>query len=104
MDKTCRAQSRAKIERLENMRGGLRKQTTDAVETATQQHREACELRLARIQNGAEPSHRNGPWPVELIEFSEGGWQWRSQSGRTSPRFRSENAAKEWRQMHPAWD
>ncbi len=34
--------------------------TTDAVEIATALHKEQCELRLARIMNGAEPSHRNG--------------------------------------------
>jgi hypothetical protein len=33
---------------------------TDAVEVATALHKEACELRLARIQNGKEPSHQNG--------------------------------------------
>jgi hypothetical protein len=34
--------------------------TTDAVEIATALHKEQCELRLARIMNGAEPSHQNG--------------------------------------------
>lgn len=34
---------------------------TDAVELAASQHKEQCELRLARIANGAEPGHRNGP-------------------------------------------
>ena len=38
---------------------------TDAVEEATALHAEACELRLARIQNGKEPSHQNGPWPTK---------------------------------------
>lgn len=36
---------------------------TDAVEQAREEHKEACELRLARIQNGADPAHKNGPWP-----------------------------------------
>jgi hypothetical protein len=36
---------------------------TDAVEQACALHKEACERRLARIQNGAEPAHKNGPWP-----------------------------------------
>lgn len=34
--------------------------TTDAVESAAALHKEQCELRLARIANGAEPSYRNG--------------------------------------------
>lgn len=34
--------------------------TSQAVETAAALHKEACELRLARIMNGTEPSHRNG--------------------------------------------
>jgi hypothetical protein len=34
--------------------------TTDAVEIATALHKEQCELRLARIMNGAEPEMRNG--------------------------------------------
>jgi hypothetical protein len=43
---------------------------TDAVENAAALHKEACELRLARIANGAEPSHKNGtpyPEPKEKI-------------------------------------
>jgi hypothetical protein len=32
-----------------------------AVEEAKALHAEACERRLARIQNGKEPSHINGP-------------------------------------------
>lgn len=36
--------------------------TTPAVEKAAQEDKEAAELRLARIQNGAEPGHKNGPW------------------------------------------
>ena len=31
-----------------------------AVDQATAKHKEACELRLARIMNNAEPSHKNG--------------------------------------------
>jgi hypothetical protein len=34
--------------------------STSAVEDALALHKEACELRLARIQNGKEPSHVNG--------------------------------------------
>jgi hypothetical protein len=86
------------------MRGGLRREPTNAVELATEAHRIECEQRLARIQNGAEPSHRNTPWPVRLINFTEGGAQWQSDSGRKSPRFRSESAAEEWRVTHPKWD
>lgn len=38
--------------------------TTDAVEKAAAEHREACETRLARIQNGKDPDYKNGtPWP-----------------------------------------
>lgn len=33
---------------------------TDAVEAIKAQNAEAAELRLARITNGAEPSHQNG--------------------------------------------
>jgi hypothetical protein len=34
--------------------------TTGAVESARARDKEAAELRLARIQNGKEPSHKNG--------------------------------------------
>jgi hypothetical protein len=33
---------------------------SSAVEEVKAKHKEACELRLARIQNNAEPSHKNG--------------------------------------------
>jgi len=33
---------------------------SEAVERAKRRHAEECELRLARIQNGAEKSHQNG--------------------------------------------
>jgi hypothetical protein len=36
---------------------------TKTVEDAAAKHKEECEQRLARIQNGKEPSHKNGPWP-----------------------------------------
>ncbi len=36
------------------------KQKGDAAEWALAQHKEASELRLARIMNNAEPSHKNG--------------------------------------------
>jgi hypothetical protein len=36
---------------------------TPAVEKARDLHREECERRLAKIQNGADPEHKNGPWP-----------------------------------------
>ncbi len=39
---------------------GKNSKFTDAVEDATALHAEACELRLARIMNGKEPSHQNG--------------------------------------------
>lgn len=32
----------------------------DATLAAKELHKEACELRLARIMNGKEPSHQNG--------------------------------------------
>jgi hypothetical protein len=32
----------------------------DAVDEANALRKEQCELRLARIQNGKEPSHKNG--------------------------------------------
>lgn len=36
---------------------------TPAIERARALDKEAAELRLARIQNGCEPSHKNGtPW------------------------------------------
>jgi hypothetical protein len=45
---------------------GLPSRTTEAVEAAKARHAEACECRLARIQNGKEPSHKNGtPYPVK---------------------------------------
>lgn len=37
---------------------------TDAVEAVQANNKEAAELRLARIMNGAEPSHQNGVPPV----------------------------------------
>lgn len=33
---------------------------TGAVEDAAARHKEECELRLARIQNGKEPGYKNG--------------------------------------------
>jgi len=42
------------------MRGNICKEPTDAVEQAKRLHAEACELRLARIQNGAHPEYKNG--------------------------------------------
>jgi hypothetical protein len=86
------------------MRGNIRKEPTDTVELARVRHAEECELRLARIQNGAEPGHRNGPWPIELIHVDNSGWRWFSQSGRKSPSFRSEQNARDWRAAHPKWD
>lgn len=79
---------------------------TDAVEKARDLQREAAELRLARIQNGADPAHKNGPWPVVLTHLTGEvkGWQWTSDSGRKSPIFRGEQAAKDWRTAHPQWD
>lgn len=85
------------------MRGNLRREPTDEVELARVRHSEECELRLARIQNGAEPSHKNGAHVVTLVSL-EKGCQWSSTSGRKSPAFRSVVAADEWRQTHPAWD
>ncbi len=32
----------------------------DATLAAKERHKEECELRLARIMNGAEPAYRNG--------------------------------------------
>lgn len=40
---------------------GYEPRATDTVEQAAALHKEACELRLARIMNGKEPSHQNGP-------------------------------------------
>jgi hypothetical protein len=34
--------------------------SSDATEQAEAIHKEKCELRLARIMNGKEPSHKNG--------------------------------------------
>ena len=50
------------------MRGGRfqeygRPTGLDAVDEANAIRKEECELRLARIQNGKEPSHKNTPWP-----------------------------------------
>ena len=48
------------------MRGGRTQQLvntgskTDAVERAKAEHKENCELRLAKIQNGADPKYKNG--------------------------------------------
>lgn len=53
------------------MRGNLGKQTTNAVEEAAARHKEKCELRLARIQNGKEPSHKNTPWTQGLSEDTD---------------------------------
>ena len=80
---------------------------TNAVEAAAALHKEACELRLARIQNGAEPTHKNGAHVVTLVSLeAEGkrGWQYQSTSGRKSGVFRGKQAAQEWRMLHPAWD
>jgi hypothetical protein len=105
MDEARSVPLRPQIERLEsNMRGGLRKERTDAVEIATEQHREACELRLARIQNGAEPSHQNGAHTVTLVSAGTGGCRWTSTSGRQSPIFRGQATATDWRRSHPKWD
>lgn len=76
---------------------------TDAVETAAALHKEACETRLARIQNGADPLHKNGAHVVTL-ERGECSWRWVSTSGRKSPIFKRESTATSWRQTHPAWD
>lgn len=35
----------------------------DGQEKAHQKYKEECEQRLAKIQNGADPKHKNGPWP-----------------------------------------
>lgn len=46
--------------------------TTDAVDKAAAKHAEDCARRLARIQNHAEPSHVNGPWPGQKpVEIKE---------------------------------
>lgn len=34
--------------------------SSDATEKAAALHKEACELRLARIMNGKEPKYKNG--------------------------------------------
>jgi len=89
------------------VRGNIRKEPTDAVELATARHKEACELRLARIQNGAEPSHKNGAHTVQLFAVvvdDKAGWQWHSTSGRKSPVFKGHSRANEWRRTHPQWD
>jgi hypothetical protein len=89
------------------MRGYIRQEPTDEVEKARVRHSEECELRLARIQNGAEPSHKNGPHVVKLFAVvieGKAGWQWQSTSGRVSPVFRGHTRADEWRTSHPAWD
>lgn len=85
------------------MRGNIRKEPTDSVELARVRHAEECELRLARIQNGAEPSHKNGHM-VELKSLEGGGLQWVSTSGRKSPKFRGQATATDWRRAHPQWD
>jgi hypothetical protein len=36
---------------------------SNPVERAREEHKEECEQRLAKIQNGADPEHKNGPWP-----------------------------------------
>lgn len=78
---------------------------TDAVEQSVQEHREACELRLARIQNGAEPSHQNGAYTVALVRGpGDTGYQWTSTSGRKTAVFRGKQTAEDWRRLHPAWD
>lgn len=40
--------------------GAPESRVCQAVEQAKARHKEECELRLARIQNGKEPSHQNG--------------------------------------------
>jgi len=93
------------------MRGGLRREPTDAVEQARELHAIECEQRLARIQNGVEPTHQNTHHEVRLETHvitdplvDKRGWRWVSSSGRKSPNFRSKDRADEWRQMHPKWD
>jgi hypothetical protein len=89
------------------MRGYIRQEPTDEVEKARVRHAEACELRLARIQNGAEPGFKNGPWEVTLSKIEKDGksaWQFSSASGRKSPVFRTQRLAEDWRAEHPKWD
>jgi hypothetical protein len=55
------------------MRGGkfqeyARTTGLDAVDEANALRKEQCELRLARIQNGKEPNHKNGPWASHTQE------------------------------------
>lgn len=81
--------------------------TTDAVEEAVENRRIQAEQRLARIQNGMEPSHQNGQHLITLEECTTNGpkhFIYTSTSGRKSPKFRSRQAAEEWRQTHPKWD
>lgn len=40
----------------------------DAVDKAAQAHKEACELRLARIQNGQHPEYQNGVQSEQRIK------------------------------------
>jgi hypothetical protein len=86
------------------MRGNLGKQTTYAVEAAAQTHKEACELRLARITNGAEPSQKNGHEVRLVITGPGNACQWQSTSGRKTQIFRGPAGANDWRRTHPAWD
>lgn len=81
--------------------------SSNAVESAAARHKEECEQRLARIQNGAEPSHKNGAFVVTLyvvVEDGKAGLQWQSTSGRKSPIFRGTHRAEDWRKSHPQWD
>lgn len=47
--------------------------TTDAVERAVAENKEECELRLARIANGADPVYKNGPIRSKLKEKAGNG-------------------------------
>lgn len=38
----------------------IRSHGTDVVENFARKHREDCQLRLARIANGADPKYKNG--------------------------------------------
>lgn len=49
---------RGSYQRFFAVRGDSNK--TQTIENALALEKEAAELRLARIQNGAEPSHKNG--------------------------------------------
>ena len=87
------------------MNGGVIQHSavTDSVERACAIRKEEAQLRLARIQNGADPSQKNGH-TVELVALASGGLQWHSTSGRKSPVFRGQATATSWRTSHPKWD